>query len=194
MPKPLDYKRSIDIAVDSVDRLKPVLDPRRWSENAPLIWQHSYLVRDERALSEDPNQAPQLDQQLAKEDVWDEPLPALLFEEVLFGGFRYRNLLAVTFEHPNEDTIRFRYTEDHCLTTHIEGEGDVNGGVDVDSGLSEARRKGESKMVTITISKKVRFTQPARYQERLNALAEMSVPVALDHWLHHIIFRELGKV
>lgn len=195
MAKPLDYQNSIEVMVNSVEELKPILDPRRWSENAPLLWLQSYLVRDERALADDPGVAPERDEELADEDIWDEPRPALLFEEVMFGGFRYRNLLAVTFEHQTADTIRFRYTEDHCLTTHTPDGQDLTGGVDVDSGHSEAKAKGDgSKVVTITISKKVRFSQPASFRERLNALAEMVVPLALDHWLHTVIFRDLRKL
>jgi hypothetical protein len=105
------------------------------------------------------------------------------FEDVLFGGFRYRNVLKVNYSVTRE-LASFKYEQFACLTTKQDTH--IDGGIDVDSGeVTVSSNKGG---VTVTISKHARFTQPADLKSDLSDAAHVFVPMTLDSLLHSLVF------
>jgi hypothetical protein len=112
------------------------------------------------------------------------------FEDVIFGGFQYRNLLKVkyaeTLRKGTRIGVSYKYGQIGCLTTKALPNAQ-NGGIDVDSGTASVTDNGNS-TVTVTITKQVRFTQPVELEPDMNDLAHVFVPVSLDAWLHNLVF------
>jgi hypothetical protein len=107
------------------------------------------------------------------------------YEDVFFGGYRYRNLLHVTYESRTNEAS-YQYSQHGCLAL-TRDPSDVDGGIDVDCGSAVVKAKGKSK-VEVTLIKKVRFTEPANLTSDLNDVAHVFVPLSLDSWLHNLIF------
>lgn len=174
------------------------LDPRNWSTNAPEIWLASYLI-DPSATVVPPGTIPSplpVDRTTQPTPVptsgvspvvvqsWDKQL---FFEDVLFGGYEYRNILLTSFNDASgaavDPLIDFQYQQYECLNTASVDLDD--GGVDVDNGGSHCQAvPGHPEQVQIEFSKTVRFTQPDYAVEEVNALAAVLVPLALDMWLY----------
>jgi hypothetical protein len=219
MTKPTTYSRTAKFT-GLVSFFANKLDPRLWQRNAPDIWTASYLIDSPSpGAAQSVTQGPatslassELDPDRAaipSPDVtpgrtaWNQPASAatlnpapasdgLFFEEVMFAGFTYRNVLRTSYlddsKHPTDPIIRFEYAQYDCLQTIDAGQ-PMDGGLDVDNGavqcVADPEKKGH---VKITISKTVRFTQPEDCVEEVNALASVLVPLTFDSWLHDLIF------
>jgi hypothetical protein len=175
------------------------LDPRNWATNAPEIWQQSYLIADPPpavappgSVASVPLAPPGSDptRALGTAAAWNPPGAGLFFEEVRFGGFTYRNVLATTYVDNSataDPNISFAYGQYLCLTTQSPTGVPEDGGIDVDNGIIECVRLNATQ-VRVTISKAVRFTGPADLVTEVNALAQVLVPLTLDIWLHSLMF------
>ena len=117
------------------------------------------------------------------------PGPSTLYEEALFGGYVYRNVLNVSFTTPKVDgcqTATYEYSQRACLETTRDPL-DVQGGIDVDSGVATVVEIDEE-TVQVNVNKQVRFTKPAFFVQEMNDLAHVYVPLSLDSWIHGLIF------
>jgi hypothetical protein len=121
------------------------------------------------------------------------PLPrgsSTLYEEALFGGYSYRNVLNVSFTPPASDqnprTATYKYSQRACLETSRDPL-DIQGGIDVDSGEASVVEINDE-TVKVDVNKQVRFTKPALFVEEMNDLAHVYVPLSLDSWIHGLIF------
>jgi hypothetical protein len=176
------------------------LNPQNWSQNASEIWRESYLIARSTSvvspvlipspLPPDRTTAPPLAPPIASLGPgtvvsWNDQL---FFEDVIFGGFRYRNILWTSYTDASQVTtnpyIHFEYEQYECLNTKSVDLDD--GGVDVDNGSSNCVAAGSQ--VALTFTKTVRFTQPDYAVDEVNMLAEVLVPLTLDIWLHTALF------
>jgi hypothetical protein len=107
------------------------------------------------------------------------------YEDVFFGGYRYRNLLHVTYRS-GANGASYQYSQHGCLNIQRDPT-DIDGGIDVDCGSAVVKAKGKSK-IEVTLIKKVRLTEPGNLSSDLNDLAHLFIPLSLDSWLHNLIF------
>ena len=206
MKAPTEYARTATFK-GVVSAFSNKLDPRRWSANAPEIWNQSYLIATPAAASviqgsalslarsaliEDRNADPRPDVTPAL-NAWGPPGDGLFFEDVMVAGFRYRNVLQTSYVDTSGDPtvaaprIRFDYRQYDCLDT--DSAEPAEGGIDVDHGFSECVQDPENPgQIILSIAKTVRFTQPAFCVDELNALASITVPLSFDSWLHDMMF------
>jgi hypothetical protein len=185
-----------------VESFKDKLNPQNWSQNASEIWQESYLIPGSVAIVSPvliPSPLPPdrtTDPPLAPPSVGLGPgtgpswKDQMFFEGVIFGGFRYRNILWTSYTDESGSTttkphIDFTYEQYECLNTKSVEVDD--GGVDVDNGGSHCEDALPGQ-VALTFRKTVRFTQPDYAVDEVNMLAEVLVPLTLDIWLHTALF------
>ncbi len=108
-----------------------------------------------------------------------------LYEEAMFGGFLYRNVLQTSLvKAPNQ--IALTYAQVECLETRANR--DYDGGIDIDFGQGSATQIGTTNEVKVEVSKTVRFTQPGPVVNDVNLLAHVMVPLSFDFWLHCGLF------
>jgi hypothetical protein len=184
MNKPASYMGSATFS-GSVSAFSKALDPRNWQRNAPQIWQASYPI-DSSPLAPDRSVAPTP----AAGDPGTSDAGGLFFEEVLFGGFTYRNVLTMSYKEDlaaASPSIKIEYGQYGCLNTKTSTTLE-DGGIDVDNGFIECIPKGVGQ-VKVSISKSVRFTKPSEFVDDVNVLAHVLVPLALDVLLHSLIFQ-----
>jgi hypothetical protein len=112
------------------------------------------------------------------------------YEEALFGGYSFRNILKVGFTKSIREnlggTAEYTYDQRACLDVSRDGL-DVQGGIDVDSGRAAVRDNGDG-TITVEVTKAIRFTKPALFVQELNDLAHVFLPMSLDSWIHGLIF------
>jgi hypothetical protein len=199
--KPTSYEGTAFIQA-TVSAFAGKLNPQDWSKNAGEVWRASYLVARPSAivspvsipstLPPDRTTEPPLAPPIASVGPGTGPSweDQMFFEDVIFGGFRYRNILWTSYTDQSgaasEPYIDFKYEQYECLNTKSVALDD--GGVDVDNGGSHCEAAGIPGQVKLTISKTVRFTQPDYAIDEVNALAEVLVPLSLDIWLHSVMF------
>jgi hypothetical protein len=124
---------------------------------------------------------------------WD----GFLYEEALFGGYSYRNILRVSYRSKTKGgaptAASYEYSQHACLNTTRDPL-EIDGGLDVDWGIASVSLKKGSPVkgkqrVEVKVGKKVRFTKPATLVDEMNDLGHLFVPLSLDSWLHDLIFK-----
>ena len=176
----------------TVDDCLEALDPRKWSKNAPELWNASYIADFpntdfSRATAPAPTPAA---------DSWPTWTDEVFYEDVHVLGHDYRNALNSSFARHYAPggglkSFEFSYGEIDCLNNESNFfNGD--GGIDVDNGraLCRAAKDGKTDGVYIEFSKTVRFTEPRFAEAELASLAEVLVPLTLDSWLHLLVFNK----
>ncbi|HVR63796.1 MAG TPA: hypothetical protein VMU50_17965 [Polyangia bacterium] len=166
------------------------LDPRKWTDHAPELWNASYLVVPPAAGAPLRSRKDPPEEDKAAKQRW---VDRLFYEDVHVLGYDYRNLLLSSFSRkpegaPDEEltSIEFEYREVDCLNHESKIFGIRDGGIDVDRGGAICR--AVDKGVHVEFSKTVRFTEPAFAQSELAALSKVLVPLTLDSWLHLLVF------
>lgn len=198
MGKPTSYSGTAFLQA-KVSDFPNALNPENWSTNAGQVWRQSYLVQTPplgvnppgTVVSPLPIRRAVPPPDAGPATAWNPPGPGLFFEDVLFGGFRYRNVLKTSYADlsgANPPSIKFHYEQYECLSTTSLALDD--GGVDVDNGRSSCvpDPSNPTTQVQLDVSKTVRFTQPEYCLEEVNALAEVLVPLSLDIWLQTVLF------
>ena len=215
MRAPASYQGSTTVR-GSVRAVADGLDPQKWSGEYPTVWKNSYFAAT-RDFFVAPNQpvprrvpgrgpvavrpptlsrskTPPPSRLVAGAGPGGnvQLLPAPLgqnrfFEDVIVGGYRYRNVLDVTHRQQN-GFESFEYGQYACLNARS-ALGVDEGGLDVDFGRATvSRTPGRPGMVDVTIQKQVRFTQPEVLDDELTNLTDVFIQLSLDSWLHNLVF------
>jgi hypothetical protein len=154
-----------------VSDFRDLMDPQGWERNVPFIWGSSRVVDDAGPLP---------DRRVAPATVrlttpWKD---RLLFEVVSLPMIStHRNLLQTSVSVA-PDRIEFRYSQYECLTSVFLGR-TCDGGIDVDEGRATCEKLDDQR-VKLTISKKVRFTQPTDELDLVSAVGEVAVKMLLE--------------
>ena len=162
---------SIEVSVETTRPLDDfkggLMDPRRWSENIPLVWPQAYLVQGalptDRALSPAKNATPSTNFAglFYEEAAW----PANFLELGL-----WRNILTMDYQE-SADRVHFDFREYECLTSRYFGI-DSEGGIDCDNGFGDAHRLPDG-WTRVTAKKEFRFTKPDLLAIPLNAISSI---------------------
>jgi hypothetical protein len=215
MRAPASYQGSTTVK-GSVRAVAARLDPQKWKREYPTVWKNSYFAAT-AAFFVAPNQpvpkkvpgkgpvavrpptparsktpppsgpAPPAGpgQLVALQPAPVGPSP--FFEDVVVGGYRYRNVLDVDHQQGN-GFEGFQYGQYACLNTRS-AVGLDEGGLDLDFGRATvARNPNRPGLVDVTIQKQVRFTEPADLDDELTDLTEVFLQLSLDAWLHNLVF------
>ncbi len=147
------------------------MDPQGWERNVPFIWASSRVVDDAGPLPD--RRADPATVRLTPP--WKD---RLFFEVVALPMIStHRNLLQTSVSVA-PDRLEFRYSQYECLTSVFLGRA-CDGGIDVDEGGATCERLDDHR-VKLTISKKVRFTQPADELDLVSAVGEVAVKLLLE--------------
>jgi hypothetical protein len=155
-----------------LSRVAPVMDPQSWQDNVPLLWKSSRLIQgDRRGLPPNRQADPKV---RPRQLTWQNQL---LFEDISLPPItRHRNVLDTSFASTSSQ-IKFTYSQYECLESTFLFQ-DSDGGIDVDEGGALAvARAGQ---VDLTISKKIRFTQPEDKVALVNLFGEVMVKLVME--------------